>query len=215
MNRIIREECKLQGDQPILVGVSGGPDSLCLLDVLDRMQYSLIIAHFDHNLRSNSGKEAQIVKKISIARNLPFVHDKKDVLRFAAEENLSIEEAARITRYRFLFEQAKKFSAQAIAVGHTADDQVETVLMHLLRGTGLSGLTGMTYRSHLTKWDPEIPVVRPLIGIWKEEILSYCFERNIKPVIDESNQDVKYLRNRLRHELMPYLERYNPKIKSA
>ena len=137
-----------------------------------------------------------------------------DVARHARDKGLSIEEAARELRYGFLFEQARLFACQAVAVGHTADDQVETVLMHLLRGAATDGLSGMAYRSLPNPWSREISLVRPLLATWREEILTYNNENKLQPSTDASNLDQTYFRNRLRHELVPYLETYNPNIRS-
>jgi len=137
----------------------------------------------------------------------------EDVLEFARRRRKSIEEAAREARYQFLFTQAREHAAQAVGVGHTADDQVETVLMHFLRGAALEGLGGMAHRSLPNPWSESIPLIRPLLGIWRTEIKAYCQERGLQPVTDLSNQDVTFFRNRLRHELIPYLETYNPAIR--
>ena len=223
LQHILRIECGLEPDRPLVVGVSGGPDSLCLLDILHQMGYSLVVAHFDHQLRPDSGLDAARVGSLAQNLGLPFVLGSLDVAAFARERRLSIEEAARIARYRFLYAAARQHSAQAVAVAHTADDQVETVLMHLLRGAGLSGLKGMAYRSETPGWDPDgdlagvgpVPLVRPLLGIWRTEILKYCQEHHLEPMHDPSNADVAFFRNRLRHELIPYLGQYNPRIKEA
>jgi tRNA(Ile)-lysidine synthase len=138
-----------------------------------------------------------------------------DVHGFAESKKLSIEEAARIMRYRFLMEQARHFHAQAVAVGHTADDQVETVLMHFLRGAGLSGLKGMTYRTIVKTFDPEIPIVRPLLDTWREETVVYCAANGFRPRHDPSNASLDFFRNRLRHLLIPALESYNPKFREV
>jgi tRNA(Ile)-lysidine synthase len=98
-------------------------------------------------------------------------------------------------------------------VGHTADDQVETVLMHLLRGGATDGLSGMAYRSLPNPWSNEIPLVRPLLGLWREEVLDYIAERKLQPSIDSSNLDITYFRNRLRHEIIPALEQYQPNLR--
>jgi len=206
----LEQKCRLDRSQPVLTGVSGGPDSLCLLDVLDQLNFPLIIAHLDHQLRPGSTEEAIKVRKLAEARGLEFVQHKVDIQQYSQENRKSIEESAREVRYQFLFEQARKYEAQAVATGHTADDQVETVLMHLLRGSGLAGLSGMGYHSLPNPWDAEIPLVRPLLGIWRAEILHYLGERNLEPTIDESNQDLRYYRNRLRHDLIPHLEDLNP-----
>ena len=202
-------------DRPLLVGVSGGADSLCLLDVLDQLGYSLIVAHFDHGLRTASAMDAEKVRGEAEARGLPFVTDRQDVAALARAESFSIEEAARVARYGFLYAQARQHGAQGIAVAHTADDQVETVLMHLLRGAGLAGLKGMTYRIIHPEWDAEIPLLRPLLGVWRSEIEAWCDENDLHPLHDPSNADTTFFRNRLRHELIPSLSEYNPRIKDV
>ena len=130
-------------------------------------------------------------------------------------EKLSIEEAARIMRYRFLMRQAHRLNAQAVAVGHTADDQVETVLMHFIRGAGLAGMKGMTYRTIIRMFDPEIPVVRPLLDTWREETVVYCAANGFRPRHDPSNASLDFFRNRLRHLLIPTLEFYNQRFREA
>ncbi len=205
--------CQLDRSAPVLVGVSGGPDSLCLLDALARLQFPLIAAHFDHRLRPGSDQEAERVRSAAFSLKARFVSGSADVAGRAREAHLSIEEAARDLRYRFLFDQARLCSAQAVAVGHTADDQVETVIMHLLRGAGLNGLQGMLYRSLNPTWDAEIPLVRPLLDIWRVETLAYCQERGLQPVFDPTNQDEEFFRNRIRHELIPLLESYQPQAR--
>ncbi len=203
----------LQPDRPILAGVSGGPDSLALMGVLRQLGYPLIIAHLDHSLRPESATEAAAVCQAALAAGLPFALGKEDVMALAQQHSLSIEEAARTARYQFLFRQAVQHGAQAVAVGHTADDQVETVLMHFLRGTGMSGLSGMAYRSLPNPWSREIPLVRPLLGVWRAEIMDYLAQRGLQPSLDASNQDVRFYRNRLRLEALPYLESLNPGLR--
>lgn len=219
MQHILQTECGLEPGRPLVAGVSGGPDSLCLLDILHRLGYAPVVAHFDHQLRPDSGQDAARVALVAENYGLPFILGSLDVAGFAREHKLSIEEAARIARYRFLFETARQQSAQAVAVAHTADDQVETVLMHLLRGAGLSGLKGMAYRSEMPGWDSgmcgQIPLVRPLLGAWRSEIVDYCQERRLEPAHDPSNSDLTFFRNRLRHELIPTLGLYNPRVKEA
>src|SRR5574338_1495195 len=163
---LLTEKCGLKRELPIIVGVSGGPDSLCLMNVLRKARYRIIVAHFNHKLRPDSDADANIVEQTASRLNLVSVIESGDVRAFADAEKLSIEEAARILRYRFLMEQARRFHAQAVAVGHTADDQVETVLMHFVRGAALVGLKGMNYRTIIQMFDPQIPVVRPLLDTW-------------------------------------------------
>ena len=211
----LNNKCGLAGEKPIIVGVSGGPDSLCLLDMLVQAGVPVIAAHYNHQLRSNSGEDAALVCQMAFDYGVPFRLGEGDVTSYALNHKLAIEEAARDCRYRFLFDTARLEGAEAVAVAHSADDQVETVLMHLLRGAGLSGLKGMTYRSVLVEWDAVIPVVRPLLGVWREEILAYCQTHQLKPVTDPSNMDTTYFRNKLRHELLPYLAGYNSQIKKT
>ena len=126
--------CRLDKDDSILVGVSGGPDSLCLLDGLHRLGYRVIAAHLNHQLRSDAEQDAAYVRSYCQEEGIPFVFDSQPVADFARTARLSLEDAARTLRYRFLFAQANLHCAGAVAVGHTADDQVETILLHLLAG---------------------------------------------------------------------------------
>lgn len=197
----------------ILVGVSGGPDSLTLLDILIRDGYRVETAHLNHHLRPEAAADAQVVQSAADRCQVRHHYGEAQVSRMAENEKLTIEEAARKARYRFLFETANRVGAQAVAVGHTADDQVETILMHLLRGSGLAGLRGMPWRGLLPEFDARTPIVRPLLGMWREEVLAYCDEHGLKPVSDASNFDAAFYRNRLRHELIPVLRQYNPRVK--
>lgn len=204
----------LRNNDTVITGVSGGPDSLCLLHLARQIpSLEIIVAHFDHQLRPEAHLEAEFVRGVAEKMNLPFVSESADVLGYAEEQKLSLEEAARILRYRFLFAQARAQHANAVAVGHTADDQVETILMHFLRGAGLSGLKGMSGRIHLPEFDREIPLVRPILHLWRHETEAYCRDHNLQPVHDSSNYDETYFRNRLRHSLIPELEKYNPGFK--
>ena len=215
LENILRDQCGLDPQKPILAGVSGGPDSLCLLDILVTAGYRVIVAHFNHQLRPEADLEAASVSERAHSLDLPFVTASADVHAYAREHGLSLEEAARLLRYRFLFAAARDHSAQAVAVGHTADDQAETVLMHFLRGAGLSGLKGMEYRTCLTVFDAGIPVVRPLLSLWRADTESYCRKHGLQPHYDASNADQLFFRNRLRHSLIPELEKYNPRFKEA
>jgi tRNA(Ile)-lysidine synthase len=214
LQTVLIAECRLEPGKTLLVGVSGGPDSLCLLDILIRCGFDPVVAHFNHNLRPDSAADADKVEEIANTLKAPFVLGQGDVRQFAEESSLSLEEAARTLRYRFLFEQATRIGAQAVAVGHTADDQVETLLMHILRGAGLPGLKGMSSYSLPTNWSQQIPLVRPLLGVWRKEIMEYLAERRLTPMFDTSNLDTRFYRNRLRHELIPYLESYQEHIRA-
>ena len=215
LENILRNQCGLDPAKPVLAGISGGPDSLCLLGVLHSAGCRVIVAHFNHQLRPEADLEAASVAESARTLGLPFVTDSADVRGYAGEHHFSLEESARTLRYRFLFAAARQQGAQAVAVGHTADDQAETVLMHFLRGAGLAGLKGMEYRTFLPAFDAEIPLVRPLLSLWRTDTESYCHEHNLEPHFDASNLDTVYFRNRLRHDLIPELEKYNPRFKEA
>ena len=212
---ILAEECGLVKDRLTIVGVSGGPDSLCLMETMRQAGYPLLVAYFDHHLRPESTTDARMVEKTASRLMLACVIDGMDVRAYADEKKLSIEDAARTLRYRFLFDLARRQKAQAVAVGHTADDQVETVLMHFLRGSGISGLKGMSYRSVIKSFDPDIPVVRPLLDLWREETVLYCSINGLRPRYDSSNDALNFQRNRIRHLLIPTLEMYNPKFRET
>lgn len=213
LSTILERRCGLSLGETLLVGVSGGPDSLALLDALVVIGHSVVVAHYDHGLREEAHEELEFVQRIAKEWNLPFIFESGDTQHYASLHHLSIEEAARELRYEFLFRVANSQKASAVLVGHNADDQAETVVMHLLRGAGLDGLSGMDYRV-ISGWSAEIPLVRPLLSTWREEILDYCQQRDLKPRFDRSNWDRTHFRNRLRHELIPTLEGYNPNIKS-
>ncbi len=206
-------KCGLIKDSPLLLGVSGGADSLALMDGLIVLEFNLVIAHLDHAIRPESEQDADFIEALAAKNCLPFVRKRVDVPALAEDEGLSLEEAARVVRYRFLFDQAQQHAAQAVAVAHHADDQVETVLMHFIRGAGLDGLSGMSYRRLMPQWTQAIPLVRPLLGVWREEIDFYLLTTGLSPRVDETNQDRTYFRNHLRHELIPKLETLNPQFR--
>jgi tRNA(Ile)-lysidine synthase len=212
---VLRLECGLDPHLPVIVGVSGGPDSLCLLHVLCALGYDVVVAHFDHGLRPEASLEAASVSAQAMELDVPCILGKGRVRQHAQDLHLSIEEAARELRYAFLFAQARQQGAQAVAVGHTADDQAETVLLHLLRGAGLNGLTGMAHRSILRGFDPSIPLVRPLLRVWREDTVSYCNSQGLRPQYDATNRSPEFLRNRIRNELIPAMETYNPRVRAA
>ena len=198
----------------LLLGVSGGPDSLYLLHVLDTLGYTLIAAHVNHGLRPEADAEEHLVERFASQLGVKFISTRVDAHAYAEQHSLSIEEAARMVRYQYLFEQARARAASAVVVAHTADDQVETILMHLLRGSGLAGLQGMQVRMLPNPWSQHIPLVRPLLATWRAEIMAYLEQHAILPATDRTNLDTTYFRNRLRHELLPYLEGYNPRIRA-
>jgi tRNA(Ile)-lysidine synthase len=215
IEEIFEKDCGLVKDRQIIVGVSGGPDSLCLMEALRQAGYSLLVAYFDHQLRPESSLDARAVEKTAARLMIPCIVDGADVRQYAEEKKLSIEEAARELRYGFLFDLARRRNAQAVAVGHTADDQVETILMHFLRGSGMDGLRGMAHRSINKMFDTGIPIVRPLLNFWREQTVVYCAVNGLRARYDPSNDSLNFLRNRIRHLLIPNLETYNPRFREA
>lgn len=206
----------------LVVGVSGGPDSLTLLHALRMLapewELKLHVAHLNHQLRgADADADEQFVVWLVREWGLPVANASWDVRGYAEESGLSIEEAARNLRYQFLLGVAKQVNASAIAVAHNADDQVETILLHFLRGAGLAGLRGMEYESSIQSSvvGSQNRLIRPLLDVTREEIEAYCEENGLEPRRDESNLDTTILRNRLRHEVIPYLESINPNLREV
>lgn len=205
---------------PLLVAVSGGPDSLCLFHLLHDLRNTLGIkihvVHLDHRLRGEeSAGDAHFVREIARRYHIPATIEGRDVQEYRTRHHLSLEEAAREVRYTFFAETAKSIQASAVAVGHTMDDNVETILMHLVRGTGTRGLCGLP---PVTKWHSSkegLTVIRPLLDTGRQETMQYCQDKMIETRTDKSNASLDFLRNRIRLELRPMLERYNPKINEA
>ena len=207
--RIMSQDYRLEKEDQLILGVSGGPDSLCLLDLCIKAGYSVVVGHMNHQLRKEADEEERKVIHICQGVNIPYVVERADIREYARQQHLSIEESARKLRYGFLFTLAKSRNAKAVLVAHNQDDQVETILMHLLRGSGMKGLRGMDYSFLPNEWSDDIPLIRPLLGISKVEILDYCTQNNLKPAFDHTNNDTTFFRNKLRKELVPYLESLN------
>ena len=193
-----------KGDR-VIVGVSGGIDSMVLLHVLNtyRQEFdlSLIVAYVNHGLRPDeSGREADLVQKESERLGLPFEYGQFDVKGFQEAAGISIQDAGRRIRFHFFKSLLPKYHAQKIALGQNADDQVETILLRLMRGSGLKGLKGMLPIR-------EGKVIRPLLEVWRREIESFATKNGIPSLLDSSNLKKKYLRNRLRLTLIPLIER--------
>lgn len=202
------------GDR-LVVGVSGGPDSLALLHQLLSLldASSLCAAHLDHSIRPGSADDARFVAEKAGEWGVEIRTKRVDVPDLAKQNRLSMEEAGRVARYEFLAEVALAVGARIVAVGHNLDDQVETVLHHFLRGSGLTGLRGMQPVGAFPGMG-ELTLIRPLLDQSRAEIEAYCEKHGLEPVVDESNTDPAYMRNRIRHHLLPELETYNPQIRS-
>lgn len=210
--KILEEKCGIRTQEKIVLGFSGGADSMCLLDILYKLGIEVVVAYFNHQLRPTVESEVSFVKKTAEDLEFEFKLDVKDIKKISKKTNRGIEETARSYRYQFLVKAAEDTNSDAVAVAHHADDQVETILMNLIRGSGLNGLTGMDYVSY-GEFSKSIPIIRPLLDLWKDELESYCEENELNFVIDETNVDELFLRNRIRASLIPYLEKYNPKVR--
>ncbi len=199
---------------PLVVGVSGGADSIALLHQLcSQVRPDLLqVVHLDHGIRPDAAADAQFVADIAGRFGAPFFLRRRDVPAFAAREGLSLEEAARIARYQFLGEVAQEVGAPIVAAGHHLDDQVETVLLNLLRGSGLRGLRGMQPVSPFPG-PSRLTLIRPLLSQTRAEVEAYCAEQGLRYVIDETNADPRYTRNWIRHHLLPQLADRSPQIK--
>lgn len=205
----------VEDGESILVGVSGGVDSVVLLDILHVLSFehgfSLSVAHVNHGLRGADAKrDEKFVRSLAQKYDVPCHSTQVQVKDFAKKHSLSEEVAARELRYKFFRQTASTIRANSCATAHTADDAAETLLMNLFRGTGLSGLAGIPPRRPLVK---KTQLIRPLLQLSKEEIISYAQERELEWFEDETNTLTTYTRNKVRHEVLPRLkEEFNPKI---
>lgn len=198
----------IERGQTVLVAVSGGPDSLTLLDVLANLaaerDLRLAVAHLDHGLRPDSADDADFVAGVAASLGLDCVRERVDLPAILADSGESPEAVARSVRYAFLARAAAAIGADRIALGHNADDQAETVIMRLLRGSGSDGLAGIP--------PVRLPYCRPLIRTPRAAIEEYCRQRDLHPRLDSTNAEPIYLRNRLRHQLLPQMREYNPRL---
>ncbi len=220
VREFLREQRLLPRRQKLVVAVSGGPDSVCLLHILAGMReelgLKLRLAHLDHRLRGEeSAADARYVADLACRLDVPATIQARDVRAYQVERRLSPEEAAREVRYAFLAETAASFGADRVAVGHTADDHIETVLMHLVRGTGTRGLRGLQPSSRWHSGEKSLTVIRPLLEVNRAETEAYCRQYRLAPRVDTSNLSLSPLRNRIRRRLVPLLQSYNPRVKEA
>lgn len=196
-----------KGDR-IVVGVSGGPDSLCLLNLLnslkDKYELELIVVHINHSLRDEADFEENYVKEISQELGLKFCSKKVDINELSGLQKRSAEEIAREVRYAFFREILTKNDADKIAVAHNKNDNAETVLMNIIRGAGNEGACGI---DNIHK-----EIIRPLISITRKEIEDYCAEKSLVPMIDKTNFETVYTRNKVRNLVLPMLKEINPDI---
>lgn len=208
--KAIVENKLIESGDNILVGVSGGPDSMALLYVLleikDVIDFNIFVAHVNHGVRGQEALEDEkFVEQTARKLKLPYFSKTVDMNKYAKENKMSSEEAGRELRYRFFREILSEIGHGKIAVAHNKNDQAETLLLRFFRGTGIEGLKGMVYKAK--------DIIRPILGIERDEIEKYLLDRNIKFRIDRTNLESIYMRNRIRLEVLPYIEKhYNPNI---
>lgn len=202
VEELIASERLVEPDDLVLAAVSGGQDSMAMAAILHtlstRLGFRLAFAHFDHMLREDSAEDAALVEGFARRLSLPCYRGREDVGALARESHDTIEEAARKARYRFLEESARTAGADRIATGHTSDDQVETVLMRILHGTGIRGLAGIPVKRGR--------LIRPILRLSRDDTARYCSERDIAYRSDPTNRDIRFMRNRVRHTLIPLLK---------
>ena len=188
-------------EEPALIGVSGGRDSVALLHLLTMRGHRLIVCHLDHALRAESREEERFVEATAVRLRCEFVGRRENVKARAKRMKCSIAAAAREARYAFFVKVARAQGVRRLFLAHHADDQVETFLFNLLRGSGAAGLGAM----RATSMRGELEIVRPLLGVWREEIDRYVAEQGLEFCEDASNADPRHTRNRVRHEILPML----------
>ena len=203
----------IQKGDKIVIGVSGGPDSMCLLDSLyclkEKLGIEIFVAHINHMIREEADEETEYVKEYCKNKNIKCYVKKADVEKLAKEQKLGTEEMGRKIRYEFFNEVAQKENANKIATAHNLNDNVETVLMNILRGSGISGLKGI----EISRKETNIEYIRPIRECERQEIEKYCEEQNLEPRIDKTNFESIYNRNKIRNDLIPYLKKeFNPNV---
>lgn len=203
----------IKDGESIVVGVSGGPDSITLLDILIKLQkkikFNIIVAHINHMIRPDADEDQEYVEKYCKNNNIPCYVKREKVEILAKNQKIGTEEAGRNLRYEFFNEILEKTKSNKIATAHTKNDNVETVLMNIIRGSGTKGLTGI----EMIRDDKYI---RPLLEISRTEIEEYCEKNNLVPRIDSTNMENIYTRNKIRNLLIPYIQKeFNPSIVEA
>ena len=203
--RTIKENNLIDDGDKIVLAVSGGPDSISMLDILykiqqdKKMNFEIVVAHVNHMIREEAIEDAKYVQDFCEKRNIEFYLKSIDVKKIANNNKIGTEEAGRKERYKFFDELAEKINANKIAIAHNKNDSVETVFMHILRGSGINGLKGIEPKRGI--------YIRPLIDCEREEIEEYCVENNLEPRIDKTNFDNIYTRNKIRNVVIPYVKK--------
>jgi tRNA(Ile)-lysidine synthase len=216
--KFARQEKLFRRTQNVLVALSGGPDSVAALLVLMELRsefgFQLTAAHFDHQLRPESADDLRWVRQLCGSLGVPCLTGEGDVALSSAEQRRGIEETARRMRYQFLAFVAGEKRAECIATGHTSNDQAETVLQHIIRGSGVRGIRGMLPSAPVPGAEAQT-LVRPLLCLDREETLEVCRAADIDPLRDPSNDSLAFTRNRVRSQILPLLEGVNPSVRQA
>jgi tRNA(Ile)-lysidine synthase len=204
----INKENLLNRREKVVVTCSGGADSIFLLHILNKLGFDCIVAHCNFHLRGEeSDRDENFVREFCKRENITLHVQHFDTKQFATENKLSIEMAARELRYNWFEEIRKEYNASAIAVAHHSDDSIETILLNLLRGTGLKGICGIRPKNGY--------IVRPLLCVNRKEIEDYLHEQGIEYIVDSTNLENEYTRNKIRNIVMPILREINPQIDSV
>ena len=202
----------IQDGDKIVLGVSGGPDSMCMLDMMRELKeekninFEIYVAHINHMIREEAIDDEKYVQNYCLKHNIEFFVKRADVQKIANDKKIGTEEAGRKVRYDFFEEVLQKTGSNKIAIAHNKNDKIETIIMHLLRGSGLSGLKGI---------EPirDNKYIRPLIECERQEIEQYCEDRKLQPRIDKTNFENEYTRNKIRNIVIPYIKKeFNPNI---
>lgn len=204
VEKTIKEEKLIESGDRIVVGVSGGPDSICLLHVLEQIQknglnFEIFVAHINHMIRANAILDEEYVENYCKKHSIPAFIKRVSVLEIAEKEKIGTEEAGRNARYEFFNEIQEKTNSNKIATAHNSNDNAETVIMNIIRGCGLDGLKGIEMQTG--------SLIRPLINISRKEIEDYCKQNELNPRMDESNMQLIYQRNKIRNVIIPYVQK--------
>ena len=209
----IKKYNMVENGEKVVLAVSGGPDSICMLDILNDIKndetidinFEIVVAHVNHMIRKEAEEDEKYVKKYCEEKQIEFYSKSIDVQKMANNNKIGLEEAGRKARYDFFDEILEKTNAQKIAIAHNKNDKVETVLMHILRGSGINGLKGIEPKRE--------KYIRPLIECERNEIEEYCNDKNLQPRIDKTNFENEYTRNKVRNLLIPYIQKeFNPNL---
>lgn len=211
--KTIQKYTLIENGDILVLGVSGGPDSITMLDILNEIKnddkinlnFEIIVCHINHMIREEANEDEEYVKKYCNKKNIQFYSESIDVKKLANNNKTGVEETGRTVRYEFFNEICEKTNANKIAIAHNKNDKIETIIMNVIRGTGISGLKGIEAKRG--------KYIRPLIECERFEIENYCEQNKLNPKIDKTNFDNEYTRNKIRNVVIPYIKKeFNPNI---